>query len=349
MSIERPRTDAEIYVSATKGYNGLLADGSGVPVTMVTATQMLTSRDAFKNAGTNYNSARNARGAAYKVFEPAMQALYTWLVTVRAVLARRLGPRWTEAWAEPGFLQPSTRVPRTIDGRISLGVSLKEYYTAHPEYEVPDMEITALAAQALSETAVTTQNVALGADQVVEAADATRQTARTAVLGNIEALIANLEQKLGPDDPRWTAFGFRKPSTPTTPPKVTGLHVTMMDGIALAECDPAPLATRYRFRSRIVGIEPKYKLAASEVAPMAKLEDLPVGVQIELIVQAVNGPSQSVASDPITFSVLPPVAAPAPAAKPAISESELAPLTAISPNGSSNGNGHGSHAVSRLG
>jgi hypothetical protein len=50
---------------------------------------------------------------------------------------------------------------------------------------------------------------------------------------------------------------------------------------------------------------------------------------------------QGVACDPITVTV--PLSVPA-ATKPAISESELAPLNAIAPNGNSNG----SHAVSRL-
>jgi hypothetical protein len=66
-----------------------------------------------------------------------------------------------------------------------------------------------------------------------------------------------------------------------------------------------------------------------------------VGVTLELIVQAVNGSAQSVASDPILVT-MPGVEA---KAQPA-AEAELAPLAAISPNG--NGNGNGSMAVSRV-
>ena len=81
---------------------------------------------------------------------------------------------------------------------------------------------------------------------------------------------------------------------------------------------------------------------------MAALEGLAPGLMIEIIAQAVNGPSQSVPSGAI-FVTIP--ATESVAAKPAVSESELAPLNAIVPNGSSNGNGNGngSHAVaSRL-
>lgn len=92
--------------------------------------------------------------------------------------------------------------------------------------------------------------------------------------------------------------------------------MTVLGNVMLLECDPTPPATRYLFRARIGGIQSKYKLVASGVAPMAKLEDVPVGLQFELIVQAVNGNSQSVSSDPITFSVLPPAAVDAPTPAP---------------------------------
>ena len=97
---------------------------------------------------------------------------------------------------------------------------------------------------------------------------------------------------------------------------------------------------------RSVGLETKYKLAASGTAPMAALDGIAAGITLEVVVQAVNGSSQGVASDPILVTM------PATAAetKTAISEAQLAPLNAITPNGSSNGNGNGngSHAVNRL-
>jgi hypothetical protein len=63
---------------------------------------------------------------------------------------------------------------------------------------------------------------------------------------------------------------------------------------------------------------------------------------LEIIVQAVNGSSQSVASDPITVD-MPVATAPAAEAKPALSL-DVAPLGAIAP---SNGNGNGTYAVNR--
>jgi hypothetical protein len=74
-------------------YNGLVAFAVAIPVTLVSAAQMLASKTAFENAGDTFNAARNTVNNAYKVSKPAQKDLYNWILTVRAVLARRLGSR----------------------------------------------------------------------------------------------------------------------------------------------------------------------------------------------------------------------------------------------------------------
>ncbi|MEO6871180.1 MAG: hypothetical protein ABI233_03045 [Chthoniobacterales bacterium] len=101
------------------------------------------------------------------------------------------------------------------------------------------------------------------------------------------------------------------------------------------------MTTRYRWRTRIVGEQGNFRLAASTVDPMAKLEGVVAGTTLEIVVQAVNGSSQSIASDPIIV-VMPLIAAPEVAAKLTAPDAELAPLAAISPNGNGNGSGSGS-------
>jgi hypothetical protein len=90
------------------------------------------------------------------------------------------------------------------------------------------------------------------------------------------------------------------PGTDTTPAAPTGLRATITGSEVLLECDATPRATRYRFRTKIVGVDDSYKLAASSLTPMAMLEGVAAGITLEIIAQAVNGASQSVASDPIT-------------------------------------------------
>lgn len=88
-----PNSWGEIFNLATEMHNGIVALAATIPVTMVTAAQMLASKTAFKNAGNTFNSSRNTLRNAYQLSKPAQKALYEWLLTVRVVLARRLGSR----------------------------------------------------------------------------------------------------------------------------------------------------------------------------------------------------------------------------------------------------------------
>lgn len=158
----------------------------------------------------------------------------------------------------------------------------------------------------------------------------------------MSSLITNLNDKLAPDDPRWLAFGLEMPATPRTPGQPQNVSVTLAaDGAILVQCDPTPLATRYRCRTFIVGIDTRYQLAWSGVAIGVQ-----PGVTLQITMQAVNGSSQSVASEPVGFT-MPAGSVPKKAAATGTETlDELAPLTAITPP---NGNGNGSHALSRIG
>ncbi len=261
--------------------------------------------------------------------------------------AGRFGKEWSASWAEAGWVGPSTAVPRTIEGRIALGFSLQNFFTKNPTFEVPNMEITADIAGDLATTAMNTQQATATAEQALKDADIARQPGKADMLKLISRVILNLDGMLAPDDPRWLAFGpdagDADDSGSADRPAGDGVVGTQV----LLQCDVTPLATRYRFRTRVVGVETDYKLAKSSKEPSATLEDMLPGSTLQIIAQAVNGGSQGVACDPITITV--PLSALV-AAKPVVSEAELAPLAAIVPNGTSNGNGNGngSHAVNRL-
>ena len=140
------------------------------------------------------------------------------------------------------------------------------------------------------------------------------------------SLVKILQGTLDANDPRWLAFGLPMPSTPSTPAQPTGLtaELNAAGNIAVA-CDPTPLASRYRFRMKLVGVQSEYQLAASSPAPMAAIAGVLPGQTVEIIVQAVNGSLQSVPSASVTFTVLLPVkAAEAPAAKVALELPALA-------------------------
>ena len=122
-------------------------------------------------------------------------------------------------------------------------------------------------------------------------------------------------------------------------------------GAILVQNAPTPLATRYRYRMMIVGVDTAYKLAASSLEPMAQITGIEPGRTVQLIVQAVNGNLQGVASDPVQFTVLIPVAK-APEAK-AAATVVLAETPELKTNGNGNGHrgthAHGNGAPSRVG
>ena len=310
---------------------------------MVTAALFLSSKTAFKNAEGAFNTSRNTVRTAYQTFKPAMTALYAWLVTARSILVLQLGDRWSAAWAEAGFIGTSTAVPDTIEGRIALGLSLVTYFTNHPTAERPDDDVTAAKATELTGVATTAQTAVATTEQALKDADEARQPARTDLQKQMSTLVSNLNAKLASNDPRWLAFGLRMPSTPTTPAKPQNVTATLAEsGAILVQCDPAALATRYRGRMLIVGVETKYRLVFSGTEPMGSITDVQPGITVQIVMQAVNESSQSVPSDPVLFTM--PVAEQE--AKPAALLPEVAPLAAIAPNG--NGNGNGILAVSRL-
>lgn len=205
---------------------------------------------------------------------------------------------------------------------------------------MPDVEVTATEATALTTAAMSGQQSVTTAEQALRAADDARQPARTSLLDLMSTLIANLDKKLTKDDPRWLALGLEMPSTQTTPSAPTGLRATVMDSEILLECDAMPLATRYRWRRKVVGVDNSYHLAASTTGPMVVLDGIGEGITLEIIVQAVNGSSQRVASEPVVVAT----PAAAAAAKPAGADAQSTP----NGNGTSKTNGAGGRAVARI-
>ena len=157
----------------------------------------------------------------------------------------------------------------------------------------------------------------------------------------MRALIKNLEGKLAKDDPRWLAFGLNMPATSSTPGKPVSLAAHTDDtGAIVVQCDAVALATRYRWRMLLVGVQTEYQLAASTTEPLAAIADVAAGQTVQIIVQAVNGGRQGVASEPIVFT-LPPARSAGFANRTATEE---VPASGEKSNGAGNGNGHSRHA-----
>ncbi|HEY2711230.1 MAG TPA: hypothetical protein VGI60_01850 [Chthoniobacterales bacterium] len=83
-----PTNAGKIYNLATKNYDGIVADGAAIPVTMVTAAQMLSAATAFKNAEKRFNTARKTVPTSYWSCEPAVDILQHPLLTGGSITSR---------------------------------------------------------------------------------------------------------------------------------------------------------------------------------------------------------------------------------------------------------------------
>ena len=335
-----PKNSAQFIGLGRKMHGGVVKLGTVIPVTMVTAAQLKSELDAFIVVDTGFNAARSTRLVVSEVFQAEMEKVYEWLLAVSNTLASRFGTRWSTEWAQAGFVNGSTGIPGNVEDRLGLVLSLVTFFTKNPSYEVPTMDQTAAFGTTLEADALAKQKVVTTAEVALGTAGDNWTAAYETLAESMRGLIKNLEGKLPKDDPRWLEFGLNMPGTKSTPGQPLNVTVqTDETGVLVAQCEAVALAKRYRWRMRLVGVDAKYELAASSTEPVGMIGGVAAGQTVQIIVQAVNGSLQGVASEPVIFTV--------PGAKAAgyrnLATTEEAPVTGESANGNGNGNGHSRH------
>ena len=336
-----PTNAAQLIGLAQKMHTGVVQLGAAIPVTMVTAAQIQGDLDAFIAVDSDFNAARSARQTASDSYQEATDAVYDWLLAVSNMLATLVGTRWSTAWAQAGFVNHSTGISTKIETRLGLALALVKFFTKNPSYEVPSMKLTAAQGTTLRDAALAAQEAVATAMVPLDTIGDAWTTAYDTLVAAMRALIKNLEGKLARNDPHWKAFGLNMSATSSTPGQPLNLAPHSDDtGAIVVQCDAVPLATRYRWRMLIVGVQTEYQLAASSTEPMASIIDVAAGQTVQTIVQAVNGGQQGVASEPVVFTL--------PAAKTAGFSNrptvEEAPAAGEHASGNGNGNGHARHS-----
>jgi hypothetical protein len=332
-----PDSAQQLSQLAAAMHTGLIKTGASVPVTYITATKLQGDLAAFNTAEEAFGAARRALKDAYAIFIPAAAALLEWLNAVRPILISHFGYFWTADWAAAGFVSMTTAIPSSIEDRLGLARSLIAFLTAHPDFEVAITKVTAADGTTVRDAALNAQGAVSDAEQALKDAAIARQPTREQLVADMRGLIRNLASALAKDDPRWLAFGLQMPASKTTPGKPAGLQAQMdvASGGILLTCDALPLAQRFRWRGRVAGSGLPFELIARSTLPLAKTAPMPAGTTLEIMVQAVNGGSQSVPSDSIIFTV--PTAA-APAEPAATRPAEItAPVNGNGSNGHANG------------
>ena len=218
-----PTNSAQIIGLANKMHAGVVQLGAAIPITMVTAAQIQADLNAFITVDTDFNAARSARQAASDAYQAAEGVVYGWLLGVSNMLATRFGTRWSTAWAQAGFVNHTTGIPKRVEERLGLALALVKFFTANPGYEVPSMNQTAAQGTTLRNAALAAQQAVMTAAVSLNTIGDAWQTAYDALVGLMRELIKNLEGKLARNDPRWLAFGLNMPATSVTPGKPLNL------------------------------------------------------------------------------------------------------------------------------
>ena len=341
MSYTLPTNAGQLLGLGYKMESGLVELGAALGITQITPAKFQTYLTAFSNADNAFNAGRSARQAASDTYQAAVAAMDDWLAVTKSVLVGSFGIRWTTEWAQAGFINYTTQLPRKIEDRIALTGRLAAFFTKNPTYEVPTMKVTAAQAAAEQSTVLAKQLGLTNSTRGLAVLGQAWTDAFNALTNEMWLLIKILQAILGADDPHWLAFGLPMPASPQTPGQPVNVTAQMDDsGNILVQCDAVPLATRYRCRMIIVDVDKDYRLAASGLEPMLSISGVDAGRLVQLIVQAVNGPMQGVASEPLLFRV--PVAV-AKAAGGAMADETLhvalAEVLPVKRNGNGNGNG----------
>jgi hypothetical protein len=282
----------------------------------------------------SFDAARSARQTASEAYLPTVTAVRDWIMTARNVFIKSFGTRWNTQWAQAGWTDKTTAIPARQDQQLSLIQRVANFLTTQPGYEVPSLNVTAHDATNLLTVALTAQQASTDAGIAQKTAGDSRDAAEEILRKSARMLINILHGVLAADDPRWEAFGLVMPAMNTAPGQPVNVTAHLdVTGAIVVTCDAVPLATRYRWRMLLVGVQTEYVLAASSTEAMAMIKDVAPGQLVRLIVQAVNGTRQGVASEPIEFTM--PLAAAPEASK------TQAPVLELPLVENTNGNGHG--------
>jgi hypothetical protein len=220
----------------------------------------------------------------------------------RKALTFHLGDRWSAAWLPTGFPHQSTAVPATAAERQELLARLKDFFTAHPEMELPNppQNVTTAQADALFQALSKARNDVAEKQNELGGKKAARDAAEAALRARLAHGIEELGQLLGPDDPRWHALGLNLPSDPETPEQVTGLVATATTpGTLFVDWEDARRAGHYRVLIQVVGADADFRQADRRDESDATLTGLPSGATVKVKVTAANDASEGPASEVI--------------------------------------------------
>lgn len=218
-----------------------------------------------------------------------------------------LGESWNASWNAAGFTGGSLAVPANP---LTLLQQLRAYYAANPARETPNVQGVACTAAAC-ETAVQAISDAESASNQSNTDSGTAytnyQNGLKAGRARLSGLRDELDQLIADDDDRWYAFGFDKPSDPSTPEVPANLTVVAGapgSKTLISDWDDARRADSYRLRAvtKADGKEVANAIAQDSQFSLT-LEKVGAGAVVVLTITARNATGESPAGNAVEIVV----------------------------------------------
>ena len=217
-----------------------------------------------------------------------------------------LGESWNADWNAAGFTSGSLAVPANP---LTLLQQLRAYYVANPAREsvVQGINCNAVTCEATAQAISTAESDSNQSNTDSGTAQRNFQNGITAGRARLTALRQELELLIADDDDRWYAFGFDKPSDPSTPE--TPANLTVVPGAVgtksgIADWDDARRADSYRIRA-VTKADGKEVLnvIANDSQFVLYLNSVATGAIVQVTIAGRNASGESPASDPVEFSL----------------------------------------------
>ncbi len=216
-----------------------------------------------------------------------------------------MGSQFCAEWVDAGFVT-SLEVPTSPAELEGLLSALRAYFLANVGHENAPLNVSAAAALTLF-TTLRDARIALNAQRAGRGEKkVTRDAAVRGLRRRLRGLICELDQLIGPLDPRWMSFGFNMPGAPEVPEVPQNVVVDVLSpGELHVTCDASPLADHYRFWKQVQGALTEPELAGSSDEPAFVIDGLTGGTTYLIYVSAVSeGGSESLRSAAVASTPL---------------------------------------------
>jgi hypothetical protein len=253
-----------------------------------------------------WNVAQTNKSAQTAALRTAQSNARLYVRTCIRSLFPVLGESWNADWNAAGFTGGSLAVPANP---MTLLQQMRAYYAANPTREsvVQGINCNAATCEATAQTIDDAESASNQSNTDSGMAQANYQNGLAAARARLTGLRNELSQLIKDDDDRWYAFGFDKPSDPSTPEVPANL--TAVAGAAgsktvIGDWDDARRADSYRFRAVT---KADNKEVANEIVQDSQislaLTKAAAGAVVLLTVTGRNAAGESPASDPVEFTV----------------------------------------------